>query len=378
MVDIDHFKQVNDQYGHLAGDHVIRCVAEECRKNIREVDLLGRYGGEEFIILLPDCTTQIANMIGNRLIEKIAQKAIVFEGKVIKVTVSVGVAMFDSSWNSLDTLFQFADQALYQAKANGRNRLFVWSPSTGYMLENTLDVRLLDSLSPDVRPGDLIKDIRLYDEMIEGWVRALELRDKETEDHVHRVTNMTLKLAERLGVNQDDLIYIRWGTLLHDIGKIAIPDTILFKQGKLSEEEWIVMRKHPIYARDLIQPYPFLHRAIDIPYYHHEKWDGTGYPEGLKGREIPLAARIFAIVDVWDALRSDRCYRAAWSDEAVIRYLKDNSGIHFDPEILTIFIDMIAQNENSPEGESLGQDKILIAMPKAGMGTNHCVSNSIM
>jgi PAS domain S-box-containing protein/putative nucleotidyltransferase with HDIG domain len=173
-----------------------------------------------------------------------------------------------------------------------------------------------------------------YDATIEGWSHALDLRDKETEGHTQRVTEITIKLAQVFGLSQAELTQVRWGALLHDIGKMGIPDAILLKTGPLTDEEWVVMRKHPTFAYEMLSPVQYLSSALDIPYCHHEKWDGSGYPRGLKGDEIPLMARIFAIVDVWDALRSDRPYRAAWSAKKVIEHMRSLSGTHFDPEVL--------------------------------------------
>jgi len=184
-----------------------------------------------------------------------------------------------------------------------------------------------------------------YDETIEGWARALELHDHETEGHSRRVTEATLALARRVGVPDHDLVHMRRGALLHDIGKIGIPDAILNKPGPLTPEEWGIMRMHPVYAYNLLAPIEYLHPAIDIPYCHHEKWDGSGYPRGLRGQEIPLAARIFAIVDVWDALSHDRPYRRAWPREKVLHYLREQSGSHFDPDILPIFLLMLESGE---------------------------------
>lgn len=177
-----------------------------------------------------------------------------------------------------------------------------------------------------------------YDTTIEGWSRALDLRDRETEGHSKRVTEMTLKLAREMGIGDAELIHARRGALLHDIGKMGIPDYILHKPGPLSEEEWGIMRKHPVYAYELLSPIAYLRPALDIPYCHHEKWDGTGYPRGLKGEQIPLAARIFAIADVWDALLSDRPYRKAWSVDKVLEYINGQIGKHFDPKVVEVFL----------------------------------------
>jgi HD-GYP domain-containing protein (c-di-GMP phosphodiesterase class II) len=177
-----------------------------------------------------------------------------------------------------------------------------------------------------------------YDATLEGWSRALDLRDKETEGHSQRAAETTLQLARALGMDEAELVHVRRGALLHDLGKIGIPDALLQKPGPLTDEEWQVMRKHPTVTHDLLAPITYLRPALDIPYCHHEKWDGTGYPQGLKGEEIPLAARIFAVVDVWDALRSDRPYRAAWAEEKVREYIQDQAGKHFDPKVVEAFL----------------------------------------
>jgi PAS domain S-box-containing protein/putative nucleotidyltransferase with HDIG domain len=182
-----------------------------------------------------------------------------------------------------------------------------------------------------------------YDATIEGWSHALDLRDKETEGHSLRVTEMTLELARKFGFPDEQLIYIRWGALLHDIGKMGIPDNILFKPDKLSDEEWESMKKHPVFAFEMLSPITYLKSSLDIPYCHHEKWDGTGYPRGLKGEVIPLAARLFAVVDVWDALRSDRPYRKAWTIDKTLDHIKSLSGTHFDPKATEYFLELIGR-----------------------------------
>lgn len=179
-----------------------------------------------------------------------------------------------------------------------------------------------------------------YDATLEGWSRALDLRDEETEGHTRRVTEACVRLAKAIGVEAEELVHIRRGALLHDIGKMGVPDEILRKPGPLTEDEWQVMRRHPVYAYELLAPISFLHPALDIPFCHHERWDGTGYPRGLKGEEIPLAARIFAVVDVWDALRSDRPYRSKLSREEALDYIESQAGRYFDPDVVRAFLRM--------------------------------------
>jgi HD-GYP domain-containing protein (c-di-GMP phosphodiesterase class II) len=190
---------------------------------------------------------------------------------------------------------------------------------------------------------------RAYDTTLEGWAKALELRDRETEGHTRRVTELTMQLAKYMGVFTDDLENIYRGVLLHDIGKMGVPDHILRKTGSLTDDEWVEMRKHPQYAFDLLSPIQYLRPALDIPYCHHEHWDGSGYPRGLKGEAIPLAARIFSVVDIWDALLSDRPYRNAWPRKKVIDYLIEISGKTLDPNVVKNFLKMITE-----EGQKMG------------------------
>jgi hypothetical protein len=183
-----------------------------------------------------------------------------------------------------------------------------------------------------------------YNTTLEGWAHALEMRDQETEGHTRRVVQMTVDLACAMGIENTKLENIRRGALLHDIGKMGIPDSVLLKPGTLNDREWEIMRRHPEYAYQFLEPIDFLRPVLDIPFCHHEKWDGSGYPRGLKGEEIPLVARIFAIVDVWDALRSDRPYRKAWSGEKARSHIIEQTGKHFDPRVVQVFLKLI-ENE---------------------------------
>jgi len=185
---------------------------------------------------------------------------------------------------------------------------------------------------------------RAYKETIEGWSRALDLRDKETEGHSQRVTEMTVRLAKVAGMSNDELMYVRYGALLHDIGKMGVQDDILHKPHRLSDEEWIIMKKHPEFSYALLNQTEYLRPALDIPYCHHEKWDGSGYPRGLKGEEIPFAARLFAVVDIWDALRFDRPYRKGWNDKEVLDHIKSLSGTHLDPKAVELFLIALSES----------------------------------
>lgn len=205
--------------------------------------------------------------------------------------------------------------------------------------------RCVGTVSLDVTPQFEAKRqlAMAYEATLEGWTRTLDVRDSETQGHSRRVAELTVKLARRLGTPEEEIVHVWRGALLHDLGKIGIPDAVLNKPGPLSDEEWEIMRRHPKIALDMLTAIPFLSPALDIPYYHHERWDGTGYPEGLSGNQIPRCARIFAVVDVYDALISDRPYREALSQGDALSYIQGVSGTHFDPEVVDEFLKMIAE-----------------------------------
>jgi len=218
-------------------------------------------------------------------------------------------------------------------------------------------LRFLESLTDQaaiaVESTSLFEDLQqaneelsqAYDSTIEGWSHALDLRDKETEGHTQRVTKMTVALARVMGLSEEALVHIRRGALLHDIGKMGVPDGILLKPEGLTAEEWTVMRRHPQFAHEMLAPIDYLKPALDIPYCHHEKWDGTGYPRGLKGEAIPLAARIFAVMDVYDALTSERPYRTAWTKEKTLEHIHLLAGTHLDPKVVALFLEMMQEEK---------------------------------
>ena len=187
--------------------------------------------------------------------------------------------------------------------------------------------------------------MQAYDATIDGWSRALELRDRETEGHTQRVTGATIQLARRMNFSETELIHVRRGAILHDIGKMAIPDSILLKSTALTDSEREIIQQHPRYAYDMLSPIPYLRPALDIPFYHHEKWDGSGYPHGLRGEQIPLSARLFSVVDVFDAITSDRPYRPAWSKEEALDYIRDQSGKHFDSNVVAEFMKILDEGQ---------------------------------
>lgn len=261
-------------------------------------------------------------------------------------------------WANLDERQRF-EQALRE-QSQVENMEAVFQKSDGSPWIGLLSARLIE-VSNETYVISIIRDIterkraelelqrahqdltEAYEATIEGWSRVLDLRDKETEGHTQRVTEMTVRLARALGIAEDEIIHLRRGALLHDIGKMAIPDNILQKPGPLDETEWQEMRRHPEYAYQMLYPITYLRPALDIPYCHHEHWDGTGYPRGLSGEQIPVSARIFAIVDVWDALLSNRPYRKGGTEESVLEYMQKHAGLYFDPALVQAFLQLFHQ-----------------------------------
>ena len=498
LMDIDNFKWVNDTFGHIAGDEALRTVAQKSGSMMRGTDLIGRYGGEELITLLPHTDASLGYRIAERLRVALARTMIHTDQGTLALTASFGLAVYtpDDKDADLETVIDRADRALAFAKRSGKNRVVAWSPEmilpevpqfsgvnqqtfqrraeailrVSTRLNTNLDLpTLLETICketlrsirvnvasihlyeperdvlklveivgipadykqqaqplpiatyrglhgnapvmviPDLldaaefpntplyrqydlrtfagatmyhagkligvlgigtrntvhafKPDELellrvlaeqaalaINNARLFSDLsdaytatLQGWARAVDLRDHDTAAHSFRVTEMTVRLAQAMGIQEPELTHIQRGALLHDVGKLGVPDRILLKQGALDADEWEAMQQHPQYAYDLLYPITFLRPALDIPRYHHERWNGSGYPHGLRGPAIPLAARIFAVVDVWDALRFDRPYRTAWPEAKVCAYLQRNAGVLFDPEVVAVFFRMLDQ-----------------------------------
>jgi diguanylate cyclase (GGDEF)-like protein/PAS domain S-box-containing protein/putative nucleotidyltransferase with HDIG domain len=348
LLDVDRFKEFNDTYGHPAGDVVLKQIADILQREARSIDIVARYGGEEFVLILPQTDTEEARQMAERLRQAVASAS----WELDRITASFGVATSSTLLPNATAMLGEADKAMYRSKYRGRNCV---THVTDALEEETLDTRTLESfnelvqtvsagrwemlLTASAQMKEMV--IQSYNATIASWSRILDLRDKETDGHSNRVTAMMVRLMRKLGMNEEEAMFARWGALLHDIGKMAVPDRILRKPGPLTDEEWVIMRQHTTLAYEMLSTVKFLGSAIDIPYCHHEKWDGSGYPRGLKGDEIPLMARLFSVIDVYDALTSDRPYRKAWSEDTALTYLRKQAGTHFDPRAVDAFLTVL-------------------------------------
>lgn len=296
-----------------------------------------------------DVNTAMLDLLGKESKDVVGQSAkIVFENFPIPIKqyTQVSYARTETSFeiNNIDIHYELTVWPLYNTAKEMAGRVYICHDITALkQLEGEL--RKLNTKLED-RVQERTRELaEAYESMLEGLARALELRDKETEGHSRRVTESALKIALKMGIQGEMLEDIRSGSILHDIGKISIPDEILHKPGKLTPEERLIIEKHPETAFKLLSRIPFLSKAVEIPYCHHEKWDGTGYPRKLAGEQIPLSARIFAVADVWDALSNDRSYNKAWPREQIIEYFIEQTGKHFDPVVAKLFLSMVEKGE---------------------------------
>ena len=318
LLDLDSFKTYNDIYGHPAGDRLLNEIGRIIKRTIRSADQAFRYGGDEFIIILPQTTTDDAYSVAERVREQVARG---MEAKEIAVTCSIGLASYPSDAVIAGELITIADTALYYAKRTGGNRVYLSS-------------KILSE--PVVEEGTYARGTGLS--AVYALASAVEAKDHYTYGHSKKVNTYAVALAEAIGLSPDEVSKISTGALLHDIGKIGVSDKILNKKGKLNAEDWETIKAHPRLGANIVSNVPNLVPCISSILYHHERWDGTGYPEGLKGEEIPVEARILAIADSFSAMTSARPYRDAFCAEKAIERLKQAAGTQFDPKLLEVFV----------------------------------------
>jgi diguanylate cyclase (GGDEF)-like protein/putative nucleotidyltransferase with HDIG domain len=337
MIDLDNFKAYNDTYGHPAGDILLGQTGKIIKSSIRNVDHAFRYGGDEFVVILPQTAMDDAYVVAERVRGQIAGE---MGKRAIAVTCSIGLASYPTDGVVADELVDAADNALYHAKRTGGNRIFLSSKI------------LSEPLDDGGIPGIDTKRTGLS--TVYALVSAVEARDPYTYGHSKKVNTYAVALAEAVGLSPDEVSKISTAALLHDIGKIGIPDEVLNKKGKLNGENWEAIKAHPRLGANIISSIPSLVPCASSILHHHERWDGSGYPEGLKGEEIPLGARILAIADSFEAMTSARPYRPAWSLEEVVKELRQGAGTQFDPKLAEVFIGII--EAGLPGRAKVGQD----------------------
>lgn len=334
MLDLDSFKTYNDMYGHPSGDQVLNKIGKIIKSSIRGTDQAFRYGGDEFVVILPETTVDDAYMVAERTRQRIGAA---MEAQGIAVTCSGGLASYPADGMMYGELVTMADTALYYAKSTGGNRIY---PSSKILSESAIKVGI------DARRTGL--------STVYALAAAVDAKDHYTYGHSRKVNTYAVALAEAIGLSPEEVSRISAGALLHDIGKIGIPDKILTKKGKLDETDWIAIKSHPILGANIVRNVPGLIPCVNSVLYHHEWWDGTGYPEGLEGDKIPLDARILAIADAFAAMGSARPYRDALGDNAVIKRLRQNAGKQFDPELVETFLGII--KAGLPQKIEVGQE----------------------
>jgi diguanylate cyclase (GGDEF)-like protein/putative nucleotidyltransferase with HDIG domain len=324
MFDVDHFKSVNDAHGHAGGDAALIEVARRLHSGVREWDLVGRVGGEEFCVIAPGMESERAVAeLGERLRSSVAERAIqVAPGVVVPVTVSVGAALVHDGEGSAEHAMDCADRALYAAKRRGRNRVCRFSG--------------LDH-------GDLRAEQPECLHLAEALAVATDLREGVTASHSRAVADWSTAVAEQLGLADEAILRVRLGGWLHDVGKIAIADGILTKPGKLTDEEWQIVRRHPDVGAELLRNFPELSLACRAVRHHHERYDGAGYPDGLAGDEIPIEARIIGAVDAYSAMTSDRPYQRPRSQTDALEELRRSAGTHLDPLVVDALIAVLTR-----------------------------------
>lgn len=330
FIDIDHFKYYNDLYGHTAGDYVLRKLGDILKKNVRDNDIVARYGGEEFAIVLPGATEEAAVQIANRLRDAVESEE--FEGEEYQpsgsLTISIGVSSYPSKAKTKQELINTADDALYRAKFFNKNRV-----ESYYSVLEELKTDL------DEQHIDLISSIKTL-------ISVINAKDRYTYAHTDRVVIYCELMGNHLRLSDNDKKRLRYGAYLHDIGKIQISKDILNKRGKLTDEEWSIMKDHPGNGVDIIRTVPALKDVCPLILHHHERFDGTGYPHSLKGDEIPFLVRVLSICDSFDAMTSNRPYNKRKNYSEAIIELNANKGSQFDPEVVNEFVKMLKENED--------------------------------
>jgi len=348
MLDIDYFKSINDLYGHQFGDMVLRQLAKQLKRMVRRYDIIIRYGGEEFAIISPGTDQPTAVGLARRLLEGVNLYNFGNKKHIVKLKLSVAVSTYprDKIVRTAD-MIELADEVLSKVKEAGGDRVYCASDVseeprvTLHTNVESNDVNLLkgeiEKLTKQANQGII--------ESIFAFAKTIELKDSYTGEHVERTVHYATEIAIALNMNTNEVSLIKQASMLHDLGKVGVSDKILLKPAKLTQKEYDEIKKHPEIGADIVRPIQFLHSIIPLIFYHHERWNGKGYPSGLKGEEIPLGARIIALADVYQALGSDRPYRKAYSEQEVVRLIQNGAGGQFDPRIVDIFLKILNKSK---------------------------------
>ena len=351
MVDIDHFKAINDMHGHPTGDQVLKSLGEFFTAHLRQTDIAARYGGEEFVILLPHIDYEGAGLLAERLRKKIMDLSFnAPTGLSFRISASIGVASYpEDPCDQKATLLFYADKALYRAKGGGRNRVYLYkNMSREYAATKLPEIKITNDKVREFRQrlmdvSEMAK--RAYIEATKALVNALEAKDPHTMGHATRVAHYSALVAREMGLREDEVRVIEHAGLLHDVGKICIADEVLLKRDVFTHEEYEKMMEHPLLGFQIIKPIRFLAEEALIILHHHEWYNGQGYPHKLKGKEIPAGARVVSVLDAYDTMRvAASRYRRTLSCEEAVREIIECSGSQFDPEVVSHFIQVLLKN----------------------------------
>ncbi|NLG05931.1 MAG: diguanylate cyclase [Clostridia bacterium] len=341
LIDIDHFKNINDVYGHQFGDHVLRQIAQVLKSNSRDVDICGRYGGEEFLIISNLCADD-ALKFATKLHTVIEENEFHLQKKNIKVTVSIGIAEYQSDIKNKQELIERADTAMYQAKKDGRNLIRLWKEHNCND-EKILDKRGIRELT--LKFEELSKKMhRTYVESTNALIRAVDAKDPYAKEHSKNVAKYSFLIAKALKLNDVDIDIIRNAALLHDIGKISIRNEILTKKGPLTQSEMDILKKHPQIGVEILRELKFLEKELPLILHHHERIDGSGYPHGLRGREIPIGSKIIAVADAFDSMICGRTYKRKLTRKKAVQELIAGKNKQFSSEIVDVFLTVLGIN----------------------------------
>jgi diguanylate cyclase (GGDEF)-like protein len=346
MIDIDYFKSINDVYGHSFGDLVLKQLAALLKNGIRHYNPVVRFGGEEFIIIAPDLDRLSAIDLGQRLLDKVNETSFGNKKQKVKLKLSIAVVSYpEEKMVKAADFLEKADHILTKAKEFGGNRVYSSLDTNNLKKENigkkgpTLKYlkEKMDRLNKRANQSLI--------EAIFAFARTIELKDHYTGEHVEETVNFATDIAKALKLPKEDILLIKQASILHDLGKIGISEKILLKPCKLNGKELKEIKKHPLIGADIIRPIQLLHGLLPYIVHHHERWDGKGYPSGLRGEEIPVGARVIALADVYQALTSNRPYRKAFKKNEAIQIIKKEAGSHFDPQIVNVFIKVLKKGK---------------------------------